>query len=146
MTTLLNDGTHPNTGVQLLRPETVEGMGQFFSIKPLLTPSVAMFTDQIPEHSRHLNEWWESAKRDLSNEGPVITFDGDPTEGWGLSFSISHQRRGTGRAAGSASWEGLANLFWFVDRKSGVCGLIASQILPYGGEFMIICCNLGVLY
>ncbi|KAK1143718.1 hypothetical protein N8T08_006118 [Aspergillus melleus] len=53
-------------------------------------------------------------------------------EGWGLSFSLSHQKSGTGRAAGSGSWEGLANLFWFADRDNGVGAIIASQILPYG--------------
>ncbi|RSL40676.1 hypothetical protein CEP53_013225 [Fusarium sp. AF-6] len=57
--TLLNDGTHPKTGAQLLKPETVE----------------LMLTDQIPEHPRHLNEFWESAKPDLTNQGPIMTYE-----------------------------------------------------------------------
>jgi len=27
----------------------------------------------------------------------------------------------------------LANLFWWCDREKGVAGMVASQILPFGG-------------
>lgn len=56
------------------------------------------------------------------------------TEGWGLSFSLSHFPTNSGRAVGTASWEGLANLYWFADRANNLGGIIATQILPYGGK------------
>ncbi|KAI9043606.1 serine hydrolase domain-containing protein [Aspergillus affinis] len=116
ITVLLNDGTHPKTGVRLLKPETV----------------TEMFTDQIPDKPRYCNEYTPSAKPLLANPCPLVPCADDLTEGWGLSFSLSHQKSGTGRAAGAGSWEGLANLFWFADCQNGVGAIIASQILPYG--------------
>ncbi|KNG88086.1 beta-lactamase family protein [Aspergillus nomiae NRRL 13137] len=122
--TLLNDGTDPKTGTQLLRPET---------------SSVEMFTDQIPDMPRYCNEYTPSGKPLLANPCPLVPCDDDLTEGWGLSFSLSHRKSPTGRAAGSGSWEGLANLFWFADRENGVGAIIASQILPYGDLQVLGC-------
>ncbi|KAE8374463.1 beta-lactamase family protein [Aspergillus bertholletiae] len=123
-TTLLNDGTDPKTGIQLLKPETVK----------------EMFTDQIPDMPRYCNEYTPSGKPLLANPCPLVPCDDDSlTEGWGLSFSLSHRKSPTGRAAGSASWEGLANLFWFADRENGVGAIIASQILPYGDLQVLGC-------
>ncbi|PLB49682.1 beta-lactamase family protein [Aspergillus steynii IBT 23096] len=113
---LLNDGTHAKTGTQLLKPETV----------------AEMFKDQIPDKPRYCNEYTPSGKPLLANPCPLVPCADDLTEGWGLSFSLSHRKSDTGRAAGSGSWEGLANLFWFADRENGVGAIIASQILPYG--------------
>ncbi|KAE8138368.1 beta-lactamase family protein [Aspergillus pseudotamarii] len=121
--TLLNDGTDPKTGTQLLKPETVK----------------EMFTDQIPDMPRYCNEYTPSGKPLLANPCPLVPCDDDLTEGWGLSFSISHRKSPTGRAAGSASWEGLANLFWFADQENGVGAIIASQILPYGDLEVLGC-------
>lgn len=93
-----------------------------------------MFTDQIPDLPRYCNEFAPSAKPLLANSCPLVPCDNTLTEGWGLSFSLSHQESPSGRAAGSGFWEGLANLFWFADRENGIGAIIASQILPYGGE------------
>ncbi|KAE8345509.1 hypothetical protein BDV24DRAFT_178251 [Aspergillus arachidicola] len=121
--TLLNDGTHPKTGVKILRPETVK----------------EMFTDQIPDLPRYCNDFAPSAKPLLANSCPLVPCDGTLTEGWGLSFSLSHQESPTGRAAGSGFWEGLANLFWFADRENGIGAIFASQILPYGDLHVLNC-------
>lgn len=94
-----------------------------------------MFKDQIPHMPRPCDEAWPSAKPWLANGTPLVPVPPGLTEGWGLSFSISHQASNTGRPAGTGSWEGLANLYWFADRKTGIAGVIASQILPYGGKF-----------
>ena len=40
-----------------------------------------------------------------------------------------------GRAKGTANWAGLSNLFWWCDREKGVAGMVASQILPFGGAY-----------
>ncbi len=47
-----------------------------------------------------------------------------------LSFMINDQDAPTGRPAGSLTWAGLANLFYWIDRKNGVGGFWATQILP----------------
>ena len=36
------------------------------------------------------------------------------------------------RRSGTMFWSGLPNLFWFSDRKSGMCGMYASQVVPAG--------------
>ena len=38
----------------------------------------------------------------------------------------------TGRPAGALGWAGLANLFYWIDRKNGIGGFWATQILPFG--------------
>lgn len=96
-----------------------------------------MFTDQIPDKPRPCDEEWPAAKPWLANGTPLVPVPAGLTEGWGLSFSLSHVKSDSGRSAGTASWEGMANLFWFADRSTGVAGIAASQILPYGGMLMI---------
>ncbi|KAH8702249.1 beta-lactamase family protein [Talaromyces proteolyticus] len=127
---ILNDGTSPKTHAQILRPETI----------------TEMFTDQIPNLPRYVNEYSDSAKPWLANPcgGPPIhnsngNVEDDKTEGWGLTFSLSHTTSPIGRAASSASWEGLPNIFWFADRENGVGGIIAAQILPYGDSKVLQC-------
>jgi hypothetical protein len=34
------------------------------------------------------------------------------------------------RRSGTMCWSGLPNLYWFSDRKSGICGMYASQLIP----------------
>ena len=50
---------------------------------------------------------------------------------WALSFMINEEDAPTGRPAGSLAWAGLANLFYWIDRKNGVGGFWATQILPF---------------
>jgi hypothetical protein len=46
------------------------------------------------------------------------------------AFSDSVPR--TRRRKGSMFWSGLPNLYWWMDRESGVSGIYASQLLPQG--------------
>ena len=101
-----------------------------------------MFTDQIPSHPIYRNTPCRSAKPELANDCPVFPEAGNPSDGWGLSFALRHQDDPiTGRETGSASWEGLANLFWFADQKKGLAMIVGTQILPYGGEYSRISVN-----
>lgn len=98
-----------------------------------------MYKDQIPTLPRRINAVAPSAKPHLKRDGPVrLAADDNETEGWGLTFSINHSKKPTGRPAGTVNWEGIANLYWFADRETGVGGMIASQILPYGGKFLFL--------
>ncbi len=103
----LNDGMSP--GGRVLKAETIEmaernGLGDR-KIKKL--PGV------IPS---------------LSHDAEF--FPGMP-KSWGLSFMINDEVAPTGRAAGALAWAGLANLYYWIDRQSGVGGLWATQIFPF---------------
>lgn len=92
-----------------------------------------MLTDQIPDKPRFSNVCVPVAKPELANPTPLFPMPDHHTEGWGLSFSISHFAEDAGRAPGTISWEGLPNLYWFADPQNDIGGIIATQILPYGG-------------
>lgn len=98
-----------------------------------------MFQDQIPGNPRHGNAPWQTAKPRFANSSPIfpVAEDAKPdddTYGWGLSFGLSLRASATGRAVGSAFWGGLPNLSWFADRENGLGGVLATQVLPYGGK------------
>ncbi|KXT04292.1 hypothetical protein AC578_7967 [Pseudocercospora eumusae] len=113
---LLNDGTGPN-GAQILKPETVD----------------EMFKNQIPEHPNFARHGIPAAKADQTNPAPELyPQEGNPPQGWGLSFMLTQEPGATGRGANTAWWAGIANLFWWADREKGVAGMIASQIMPFG--------------
>lgn len=103
----LNDGMGP--GGRVLKPETVRmaeqnGLGD---LKITGLPGV------IPS---------------LSNAAEF--FPGMP-KSWGLTFMINEEDAPTGRPAGALAWAGLANLYYWIDRRNGVGGYWATQILPF---------------
>jgi CubicO group peptidase (beta-lactamase class C family) len=53
---------------------------------------------------------------------------------WGLSFMINEEEAPTGRSAGSLAWAGLANTFYWIDRRNKVAGVFITQILPFADE------------
>ena len=65
---------------------------------------------------------------ELSNDAEF--FPGMP-KGWGLTFMINDTDAPTGRPAGSLAWAGLANLYYWIDRKNGVGGFWATQLFPF---------------
>jgi methyl acetate hydrolase len=60
-------------------------------------------------------------------------FPGSP-KSWGLTFQINEANEDTGRPAGTLMWAGLANSFYWIDRKNGIGGAYLSQILPFADE------------
>ncbi|KXT18895.1 hypothetical protein AC579_3523 [Pseudocercospora musae] len=113
---LLNDGKGPN-GAQILKAETID----------------EMFKNQIPEHPNFARQGIPAAKPDQTNPAPELyPQEGDPPQGWGLSFMLTQEPGATGRGANTAWWAGIANLFWWADREKGVAGMIASQVMPFG--------------
>jgi methyl acetate hydrolase len=71
---------------------------------------------------------WPTSIPSLTNEGEF--FPG-LAKGWSYTFMVNREDAPTGRPAGSLMWAGLANLFFWIDRKNGVGGYWASQILPF---------------
>jgi methyl acetate hydrolase len=54
------------------------------------------------------------------------------SKSWSLPFMVNDEEAPTGRPAGALGWAGLANLFYWIDRKNGIGGYWATQILPFG--------------
>jgi methyl acetate hydrolase len=104
---ILNDGDGPNGRV--LKAETVERMSK----SGLPKGWVGAWTTSIPS---------------LSNDGEF--FPG-LSKSWAYTFMVNDEDAPTGRPAGSLAWAGLANTFFWIDRKTGVGGYWASQILPF---------------
>ena len=50
---------------------------------------------------------------------------------WCYTFMINGEDAPTGRPAGALGWAGLANTFYWIDRKNGFGGYWATQILPF---------------
>jgi CubicO group peptidase (beta-lactamase class C family) len=63
-------------------------------------------------------------------------FPGQPHK-WGLSFDINTQPGPNGRAAGSISWAGLLNCYFWLDPIRQVTGALFTQILPFYDERVV---------
>lgn len=105
----LNDGDGPNGRV--LSADTVA-----WAVKGELTPpsKVTMLPGVIPS---------------ISNDAEF--FPGLPKD-WSYTFMVNSEAAPTGRPAGAIGWAGLANLFYWIDRRNGLGGFWATQILPFG--------------
>lgn len=103
----LNDGMGP--GGSVLKRETVEmaARNHLGGLKIKALPGV------IPS---------------MSND--VEFFPGLP-KSWGLTFMINEEDAPTGRPAGSLAWAGMANLYYWIDRRNGIGGVWASQVFPF---------------
>lgn len=106
---ILNDGNGPHGRV--LKAETVDRMCQ--DGLAAMGLSAGGWTTSIPS---------------LSNTGEF--FPG-LKKGWSYTFMVNREPTPTGRPANSQMWAGLANCYYWIDRKSGVGGYWASQILPF---------------
>lgn len=71
---------------------------------------------------------WTTSIPSLSNNGEFFP---SVKKGWGYTFQINEEQTPSGRPAGSLMWAGLANLFYWIDRKNGIGGFWGSQILPF---------------
>jgi len=66
--------------------------------------------------------------RSLSNDAEF--FPG-LSKSWAFTFMVNDETAPTGRPAGALGWAGLANLFYWIDRRNGFGGFWATQILPF---------------
>lgn len=71
----------------------------------------------------------------LPTQSPQLTyafdfFPGQPKR-WGLSFMINMADIPGARRAGTLSWAGLRNTYFWIDPASGVAGAIFAQMLPF---------------
>ena len=61
-----------------------------------------------------------------------VNFFPDSKDGFGLGFLINTEPVDRGRAAGSLAWAGMINTCFWVDPNSDICGVVMTQILPFG--------------
>jgi CubicO group peptidase (beta-lactamase class C family) len=60
-----------------------------------------------------------------------FSFIADGRDKWGLGFLITADAIPGKRSAGSLSWGGLNNTYFWVDRASRISGVIMMQFLPF---------------
>jgi CubicO group peptidase (beta-lactamase class C family) len=96
-------------GAQLLRPETVALMGQ----------------NQIGDINAGI---LKTAMPQRSND--VDFFPGIPCK-WGLGYMLNTQPGPNGRSAGSLTWAGIYNTYFWLDPQKRVAGVILTQLLPF---------------
>ena len=104
---LLNGGTY--RGERVLRADTV----------------AMMFRNQIGD--------LQVAEMRTAQPSWSNSFDQFPgaAHKWGLSFDINTQPGPHGRSAGSVSWAGLLNTYFWVDPVKRVAGSLFTQMLPF---------------
>ncbi len=105
---VLNDGAAPD-GARVLKIETINQM----TANSLGNMKIKKLPGAIPS---------------LSNDAEF--FPGMP-KSWGYTWMINDQQAPTGRPAGAVAWAGLANLYYWIDRKNNIGGMWGTQILPF---------------
>ena len=99
-------------GARLLKPETVALMQQ-------------NHTGNIPAGI-------------LKTQNPALSNDVDLFPGaqirWGLGYMLNLQPGPNGRSAGTVSWGGIFNTYYWLDPSKRVTGLIMTQILPFADQ------------
>jgi len=67
------------------------------------------------------------------NPGLCCNFNGlmDENSKWGLAFMIDNNSKDYGRQAGTVTWGGLMNTYFYIDFKSGIAASIYTQHLPF---------------
>lgn len=60
---------------------------------------------------------------------------------WGLGTMLTTEETGSGRAAGSLTWGGLANTYFWIDPVRGVTGVFMTQILPFADPDVLDLCR-----
>lgn len=114
--TLLNDGTNPQNGGTILKPETVQN----YVFKDMI-PSVGCSPDGIGVIP-------QSCAPGASNAGEFMA--GVP-KGWSCGLMLNMSDSPDGRKANSGAWAGLGNLYYWIDRSHGIAGIIGTAVLPF---------------
>lgn len=106
---MILNGGRASDGTQVFKPETVDLMGR--------------------NHIGDLNV------DEMKTVTPEASHDADFFPGmaqkWGLSFLINTEPGPHGRSAGSLSWAGLANSYYWLDPTRRVSGILMTQVLPF---------------
>jgi len=110
---LLNGGALD--GARILQPETVTLMAQ----NHIGDLEAGVMPTALPASSNDVN------------------FFPGMSQKWGLGFLINTEDSPHGRKAGSLAWAGLGNTYFWIDRQSGITGVILTQILPFADHQVV---------
>ena len=96
-------------GVRILTPETMAEMSRN-QVAPLKAGAVGTAMPEL-----------------------ATAFDPFPEQhsGWGLGFLINPETGRDGRSAGSLSWAGIFNSYYWIDPKADVAGVFMAQVAPF---------------
>jgi CubicO group peptidase (beta-lactamase class C family) len=104
---LMNGGSW--NGARILKPETVADM--------------------------HRNHTGSIPAGIMKTQNPALSNDVDLFPGaqvrWGLGYMLNMEPGPNGRSAGTVSWGGIFNTYYWLDPSKRVTGLIMTQILPF---------------
>ncbi|KAF6839153.1 beta-lactamase family protein [Colletotrichum musicola] len=98
---------------RLLRPGTAAEM-----FKPHLSPASKRCLLEAMEHPE-----WAVGHFPVTGE-----YD------WGLGGLLVDGHAHPNRRYGTLMWSGASNVFWWIDRQTGLCGFFATQMLPAAEE------------
>ena len=70
----------------------------------------------------------KSAQPEVSMD---FTFIDDGRDKWGLGFLVTPRHVGGKRSAGSLSWGGINNTYFWIDPARGIAGVVMMQLLPF---------------
>lgn len=99
-------------GVRILRPETVALMGR----------------NQIGDLEAGILKTTTPARSNDVDFFPGISLK------WGLGYMINMQPGPAGRSAGSLTWAGIFNTYYWIDPAKHVTGVIMTQVLPFADQ------------
>jgi methyl acetate hydrolase len=135
-------GLRPSSSGRLARPELESGGGGLYSTAPdylrflaallsgggpLLRPETVALMGQNQIGALDVTRL-ETFVPAMSN--PVELFPG-MTKKWGYGFLINTAQGHAGRSAGSLTWAGLPNCYYWLDPARQVAGVIMMQVLPF---------------
>ena len=72
-----------------------------------------------------------AVKTAMPERSSDFTFVVDGRDKWGIGFMITADGKPGGRSAGSLSWGGINNTYFWVDPARGIAGVILMQYLPF---------------
>ncbi len=107
---MLNQGTL--NGARIVSAESVAAMGR----NQIGSVGVRAVKTAMPERSSD------------------FTFVADGRDKWGIGFMITADGRPGRRSAGSLSWGGINNTYFWLDRTRGIAGVILMQYLPFADD------------
>jgi CubicO group peptidase (beta-lactamase class C family) len=70
-------------------------------------------------------------KTAMPDRSDDFSFVADGRDKWGLGFLITADGVPGLRSAGSLSWGGINNTYFWIDRSRGITGVILMQFLPF---------------
>lgn len=122
LATILNNGTSPTTGATILKKETVQ---QY------------LFQDFVPEATKD-SPAPDKVADDIgavTTSAPMLSGTGRVLPGlklgWSCGMMVNLQDVPNGRKAGSGMWAGLGNLYYWIDPKSNIAGMVMTSLLPF---------------